>query len=203
LRNRPKLGRLAGCCHPAPLHVAIRSLRAQPIASAGPFGTRCRAPERIATSWSDSSSHNPLGYCLSAWPETGHGPDSARTRFLLRASPHSSFVAELGTVATPPRGTGDICLPRACAPRRGGPHQLRPAFPRLPGRIPVAPSADFSCRRALDCSIKEHGESAACPLGSPPVLPLKLFTDARCEYLGSEAQRTGYSRVVGRPTLRE
>lgn len=33
------------------------------------------------------------------------------------------------------------------APQRGGRHQLPPAFPRLPGIIPVALSAGFSCRR--------------------------------------------------------
>lgn len=133
MRHRPNLGRLAGCCHPAPLHAAIRSLRAPPIASAGPFGTCSHAPERTAASWSYSSSHNPLGYCLGAWPETGHGPDSARTRFLFRASPHSSNFAELGTVAIPPRGTGDICL--ACGSRRAGDGRTscdRP-FPGCPG----------------------------------------------------------------------
>jgi hypothetical protein len=122
-------------------------------------------PEQTTAFWSCSSSHNPLGNCISARPETGLGPDSARSRFLssrltaqLLLSHQSSRLASTGTgtVATPSRGTGDICLLKRREPRRGEAHQLRSAFPRLPGRIPVAPSAGFSYRRALDCSIKER-----------------------------------------------
>jgi hypothetical protein len=144
LRDRPNLGRLAGCCHPAPLHAATCSLRAPPIASAGPFGG-ISPPEQCAASWSCSSSRNPLGNCISARPETGLGPDSARTRFLSSRLAAQFLIRRTGTDATPSRGTGDICLSRL-APCRGRTHQLCPPFPRLPGLIPVAPSAGFSVR---------------------------------------------------------
>jgi hypothetical protein len=52
-------------------------------------------PEHAAAYWSCSSSRNPLGNCIGAGSETDPGPDSARTRFLLRAWPHSSLVAKL------------------------------------------------------------------------------------------------------------
>lgn len=183
LRDRPNLGRLAGCCHPAPLHAATCSLRAPPIASAGPFGG-ISPPEQCAASWSCSSSRNPLGNCISARPETGLGPDSARTRFLSSRLAAQFLIRRTGTVATPSRGTGDICLPRL-APLRGRTHQLRSPFPRLPGLIPVAPSAGFSCRRALDCSIKERADYPIGSRESPTTLALNLLTARAGEYLGS------------------
>jgi hypothetical protein len=137
-------------------------------------------PGRNAADWSCSSSRNPLGNCLGAGPETGPGPDSARPRFLNSRLAAQLLSRRTGTVATPSRGTGETCLSRL-APRRGRTHQLRPPFPRLPGRIPVALSAGFSGRRALDCSIKERGD---CPLGPrkcPPVVPRKMLT-VRSEY---------------------
>ncbi len=115
-------------------------------------------PERSAASWSNSSSHNPLGYCLGERPETGRGPNSARTRFLFRASPHSSIFAELGTVATPPRGTGDMCLPKACAQSQGRAAPVAARLSPVARAYPSRASAGFSCRRAFDCSIKERGE---------------------------------------------
>lgn len=66
--------------------------------------------------------------------------------FLLRASPHSSFVAKLDRLRRRPEELV-IFACRRLAPRRGGRHQLPPTFPRLPGIIPVALSAGFSCRR--------------------------------------------------------
>jgi hypothetical protein len=110
-----------------------------------------------AASWSYSSNHNPLGNCINAGPETDPGSNSAWTRFLS-----SRFAAQFqfriaGPAATPARGTGDICLGRL-APPRGQRHQLPPTFPRLPGIIPVVPSAGFSCRRASTVvqSTKHH-----------------------------------------------
>lgn len=69
----------------------------------------------------------------------GHG-------FLVRALPHSSLVAILDRLRHRP----EELVIFAClwlAPLRGGRHQLPPSFPRLPGIIPVALSAGFSCRR--------------------------------------------------------
>ncbi len=69
--------------------------------------------------------------------ETSWAPDSVRSRFLIapgRAAPCSHYR----TGATPPRGAGDICLPRdtrEARDGRGGPDQLRNSIPRLPGII--------------------------------------------------------------------
>jgi hypothetical protein len=144
LRAAP-MRRFCELCQTRPLPAAPRPFRALPV-EAGPFGG-VDPPEHCAASWSYSSNHNPLGNCIGARPETGPGPDSTRTRFLM-----SRLVAQLlcritGSAATPSRGTGDICLSQL-APRRGERHQLSPSFPRLPGIIPIALSAGFSCRRA-------------------------------------------------------
>lgn len=132
-------------------------------------------PGRNAADWSCSSSRNPLGNCIGAGPETGPGPDSARPRFLSSRLAAQFLSRRTGLVATPSRGTGETCLP-GLAPRRGRTHQLRPPFPRLPGRIPVALSAGFSGRRALDCSIKERDDCPPGPGKSPSVVPPKILT---------------------------
>ena len=67
--------------------------------------------------------------------------------FLLRASSHSSFVAKLDRLRRRPEELVIFACHRL-APRRGERHQLPPTFPRLPGIIPIALSAGFSCRRA-------------------------------------------------------
>lgn len=67
--------------------------------------------------------------------------------FLVRASPHSSFVAKLDRLRRRPEELVIFACLRL-APLRGERHQLTPSFPRLPGIIPVALSAGFSCRRA-------------------------------------------------------
>ena len=67
--------------------------------------------------------------------------------FLHRALPHSSFVALLDRLRRRPEELV-IFACRRLAPQRGGRHQLPPTFPRLPGIIPIALSAGFSCRRA-------------------------------------------------------
>ncbi len=69
----------------------------------------------------------------------GHG-------FLVRAWPHSSLVAILDRLRHRPEELVIFAYLRL-APLRGGRHQLPPSFPRLPGIIPVALSAGFSCRR--------------------------------------------------------
>ena len=127
---------------PAPRRTASVS---RPALWAGPFGG-VDPPERRAASWSYSSNHNPLGNCISAEPETDSGPDSTRTRFLIaprRTVPVSHKLDRL-------RRRPEELVIFAClrlAPLRGGRHQLTLSFPRLPGIIPVALSAGFSCRR--------------------------------------------------------
>ncbi|AOS45585.1 hypothetical protein Verru16b_02668 [Lacunisphaera limnophila] len=137
--------RFCELCQTRPLPAAPCPFRAPPL-RAGPFGG-VDPPEQRAASWSYSSNHNPLGNCIGARPETGLGPDSARTWFLGHASPHSSYVAILERLRRRPEELV-IFACRRLAPRRGGRHQLTPAFPRLPGIIPVVLPAGFSCRRA-------------------------------------------------------
>jgi len=67
---------------------------------------------------------------------------------------YSPLAAQLlshvtGPVMTPARGAGDIAC-HVLLPQhwRGWRHQLPPSFPRSPGIIPVALSAEFSDRRA-------------------------------------------------------
>ena len=147
--------RFCELCQTRPLPAASCSFRAPPL-RAGPFG-EVDSPEHIAASWSYSSNHNPLGNCIGAGPETDPGPDSAQPRFLTSRLTAQFLVALTGTAATPSRGTGDICLPRL-APQRGRPHQLQSSFPRLPGIIPVALSAGFSCRRTATVLSRNEGE---------------------------------------------
>lgn len=134
----------------------------RPVLWTGPFGG-VDPPEHCAASWLYSSNRNPLGNCISAGPETGPGPDSARTRFLNRASPHSSFVAKLDRLRRRP----EELVIFACtwlAPWRGGRHQLTPTFPRLPGIIPVTLSAGFSCRRAATVLSRNNAKVRPLPL---------------------------------------
>jgi hypothetical protein len=91
---------------PAPRCAASLS---RPALWAGPFGG-VDPPEHCAASWSYSSNHNPLGNCIGARPETGLGPDSARTRFLMSRLAAQLLCRKTGSAATPSRGTGDICL---------------------------------------------------------------------------------------------
>ena len=83
--------------------------------------------------------------------------------FLLRASPHSSFVAKLDRLRRRPEELV-IFACRRLAPRRGGRHQLPPSFPRLPGIIPVALSSGFSCRRAATVLSRNDEKDASLPL---------------------------------------
>ena len=88
------------------------------------------------------SSRNPLGHSISAEAETSPAPDSARSRFLVRAGIRSAPDRVNWRGHDPAtRGAGDICLPWRLAPRRGRPNQLQPPVPRLPGIIP-APAPD-------------------------------------------------------------
>jgi hypothetical protein len=141
----------------SPLHrvpFAPRAFRAGPFGGVDP-------PEHCAASWLYSSNRNPLGNCISARPETGLGPDSTRTRFLIRASSHSSFVAKLDRLRRRPEELVIFACLRL-APLRGERHQLTPSFPRLPGIIPVALSAGFSCRRTATV-LSRNGEKMRGP----------------------------------------
>jgi hypothetical protein len=97
----------------------------------------------------------------------GHG-------FLVRAWPHSSFVAKLDRLRRRP----EELVIFACtwlAPRRGGRHQLPPTFPRLPGIIPVALSAGFSCRRTATVLSRNNRESAN-PAGKVTAFFLSIYS---------------------------
>ena len=158
LRAAPRR-RFCELCQTRPLPAARRPFRAPPF-QAGPFGG-VDPPEHCAASWLYSSNRNPLGNCISARPETGPGPDSARTRFLGRASPHSSFVAKLDRLRRRPEELVIFACWRL-APQRGGRHQLPPTFPRLPGIIPVALSAGFSCRRTATVLSRNSEKMRSC-----------------------------------------
>jgi len=81
--RRPKLGRLAGYCLSRAAPRRVVSL-ARPASCASRALWRVRPlPNTSLRPGRCSSSHNPLGNCISARPETGLGPDSARLRFLL------------------------------------------------------------------------------------------------------------------------
>jgi hypothetical protein len=105
--------RFCELCQTRPLPAARRPFRAPPF-QAGPFGG-VDPPEPRAASWLYSSNRNPLGNCISSGPETGPGPDSARTRFLRSRLAAQLLCRKTGSAATPSRGTGDICLPAARA----------------------------------------------------------------------------------------
>ena len=122
--------RFAGFARLAPLPAAPRPFRAPPC-EAGPLG-RVDLPARCAASWFYSSNHNPLGNCIGAGLETSPGPDSARTRFLLRASPHSSIVAKLDRLRRRPE---ELVIFACHGSRHGGEGRTScgPPFPGCPG----------------------------------------------------------------------
>src|SRR3954469_25833621 len=70
--------------------------------------------------------------------------------------------------------------------RRGGRHQLPPAFPRSPGIIPAVLASTYFRPPRCDCSIKERGrQCGACAKFEAFVL-YKFFTGETGEYLGSK-----------------
>lgn len=178
LRAAP-IRRFCELCQTRPLPAALSPF-SRPALRAGPCGG-VDPPEHCAASWSYSSNHNPLGNCIGARPETGLGPDSARTRFLM-----SRFAAQLlcritGSAATPSRGTGDICLRAArAAEGRTAPvaARLSPVARDYPSRAP----GGFFMPSCFDCSIKERGEVAGLPGQSHGVLPPILFTCSRQDF---------------------
>ncbi len=87
-RRRPNFRRFGGLCRARSLPASSLSLRAL-SRRIGPFG---RWPRRttLLRAGLRSSSRNPLGNCVDPRFETTRGPDSAWTRFLIHAWPHSS-----------------------------------------------------------------------------------------------------------------
>ena len=87
-RRRPNLRRFGGLCRARSLPASSLSLRAL-SRRIGPFG---RWPRRTTSLRAGlrSSSRNPLGNCVNPRFETTRAPDSAWTRFLIHAWPHSS-----------------------------------------------------------------------------------------------------------------
>lgn len=156
---------------PAPRCAASLS---RPALRAGPFGG-VDPPEHCAASWSYSSNHNPLGNCIGARPETGPGPDSTRTRFLMSRLVAQLLCRNTGSAATPSRGTGDICLPAArAAEGRTTPiiALLSPVARDYPNRA----LGGFFMPPRCDCSIKERRENADAVARSHGFVPRKLFT---------------------------
>ena len=82
--------------------------------------------------------------------------------FLVRASPHSSFVAKLDRLRRRPEELV-IFACRWLAPQRGRRHQLPPSFPRLPGIIPVALAGGFSCHRTTTVLSRNSEKDAPPP----------------------------------------
>ena len=129
--------------------------------------------------------------------ETLRSPHSARARFLIapcRTAPKSHAERlrhrpeELVTYA---------CRSAIARGRRGTLNQLQLSFPRLPGIIPVALSAGFSCPRHLDCSIKERGHRGAACQRSHDFVLHKLLTREPVNNLAANLS-TGCSRRRGR-----
>ena len=148
----------------------------RPALRAGPFGG-VDPPEHCAASWLYSSNRNPLGNCINARPETGLGPDSARTRFLTSRLAAQLLCRKTGSAATPSRGTGDICLPATrVAEGRASPINilLSPVARDYPSRA----LGGFFMPPHCDCSIKERGKTAAGLPQSHAFVPLKIFTSS-------------------------
>ena len=145
-----------------------------PALRAGPFGG-VDPPEHCAASWSYSSNHNPLGNCISARPETGPGPDSARTRFLTSRLAAQLLCRITGSAATPSRGTGDICLPLARA-MEGRAAPITTLLSPVARDYPSRALGGFFMPPRCDCSIKERGQVAASQRESEGFLPRILFT---------------------------
>ena len=103
--------------------------------------------------------------------------------FLVRALPHSSLVAKLERLRHRPEELVIFACLRL-APLRGGRHQLTPSFPRLPGIIPVALSAGFSCRRAATVLSRNSEKDAIFPRQSHGFVPPILFTSCEPDICG-------------------
>lgn len=145
----------------------------RPALRAGPFGG-VDPPEHCVASWSYSSNHNPLGNCIGARPETGLGPDSARTRLLSSRLAAQLLCRITGSAATPSRGTGDICLPVARAMEgRAAPvaADLSPVARDYPSRA----LSGFFMPPHCDCSIKEQWIKCPGPEGKSRVCSSHLI----------------------------
>ncbi len=159
--RRPKLGGLAGCC-------LSRAAPRRVVSLARPASCASRALWRVRPLPNTSLRPGRAVAAVTLWVTAlVQGPKLALDLTRLGSGFYSRLAAQLlcrktGPVATPSRGTGDICLSRL-ASRRGGPHQLRPTFPRLPGIIPVALSAGFSCRRTATVLSRNEKENAGAP----------------------------------------
>jgi hypothetical protein len=151
LRAAPRR-RFCELCQTRPLPAAPCPFRAPPF-QAGPFGG-VDPPEHCAASWLYSSNRNPLGNCISAGPETGPGPDSARPRFLTSRLAAQLLCRKTGSAATPSRGTGDICLPAArAAEEKAAP--VATLFSPVARDYPSRALGGFFMPPRCDCSIKE------------------------------------------------
>src|SRR5471032_2023896 len=114
------------------------------------------------------SSRNPLGHSISAGAETSPAPDSARTRFLIRAGIRSAPDRVNWRGHEPAtRGAGDICLPGRSLALEGK------AEPASAPRSPVArdyPSPrfrpPFQAAVRLAVLSRNDGEDGVLPLKS-------------------------------------
>jgi len=153
--------RFCELCQTRPLPAAPRPFRAPPFGPGLLVGwthrnTALRPGHTVATVtlWVTASVQGPKLALDLTRLERG---------FLLRASSHSSFVAKLDRLRRRPEELVIFACLRL-APLRGARHQLTPSFPRLPGIIPVALSAGFSCRRAATV-LSRNGEKMRPPGG--------------------------------------
>ena len=156
--RRPKLGRLADYC-------LFRAVPRRVVSLARPAGCASRALRRVRPLPNTSLRPGRAVAAITLWVTASvQGPKLALDLTRLGRGFYSRLAAQFlirktGPVATPSRGTGDICRPRL-APQWGCPHQLRASFPRLPGIIPAALSAGFSCRRAATVLSRNDGKHA-------------------------------------------
>ena len=164
--------RFCELCQTRPLPAARCSFRAQPFEPGLLVGwthrnTALRPGYTVATTtlWVTASMRDP-----KLVPDlTQLAPVSSRR------SLHSSFVAKLDRLRRRPEELVIFACLRL-ASLRGRRHQLPPAFPRLPGIIPVALAAGFSCRGASTVLSRNSESDASAPRGSEGFLPLILFT---------------------------
>jgi hypothetical protein len=157
--RRPKLGRHASFC-------LSRAVPRRVMSLTRPAGCASRALWRVRPLPNMSLRPGRAVAAITLWVTASMaGPKLARHLTRLGSGFYSRLAAQLlyrktGSVATPSRGTGDICRLRL-APQRGGPHQLRSSFPRLPGIIPAALSEGFSCHRAATVLSRNGFDGAA------------------------------------------
>lgn len=174
--RRPKLGRLAGYC-------LSRAAPRRVVSLARPASCASQALRRVRPLPNTSLRTDRAVAAVTLWVTASvQGPKLTLNLTRLGRGFYSRLAAQFLIRNTDgcdtARGTGDICLSRL-APRRGWPHQLRSSFPRLPGIIPAALSAGFSCRRTATVLSRNGSEIAPAQSESHGFIADNFFTAAR------------------------